>query len=89
MTDEVLISFSFISVLIFDKIDLQWMNQYICNICNKVQFDFALEVWFSIYMQEFWNLLLIKGLQKNASQNVCLSHLLHIFAKIIEKCKYM
>ena len=41
-------------------------------------------------MQEFWNLLLIlKGPAKNASENVCLSHLLHMFAKSIEKCKYM
>ena len=46
LADEVLLSFSSISVLIFDKIALQWMKQYVLF---KVQFDFAFEVWFSIY----------------------------------------
>ena len=39
-------TFIFINVLIFDKIALQLMNQY--YVILKVQFDFALEVWFSI-----------------------------------------
>ena len=47
MTNEVLRSFLEISVLIFNKIALQWMKQY--NVILKLLFDFALEVWFSIY----------------------------------------
>ena len=45
-------TFIFINVLIFDKIALQLMNQY--YVILKVQFDFALEVWFSILYAWSW-----------------------------------
>ena len=36
LTEEVLLSFSYISVLIFDEIALQGINQYICNIQGSI-----------------------------------------------------
>ena len=42
LTDEVLLSFALISVLIFDKIALQWMKQY--NVILNALFDFALDM---------------------------------------------